>query len=465
MSVALEVLCTPQHNRDTRPPSHSFALTSEMVSTVVSPRITDILSQIATQCNVPISAIEDAYPTTDLQAAQFAITTASPRQLYSNFIFKVSEEVACDAERLRRTFKSMYQRNATLRSRIVRYNDGEGKEARTALAVIRQELPWTDFTDLDTYCQNSIGDVVNYGDNINNFALAADRKHFVWTIHHALYDGWSLALLWKEIYAIWLNGGETPSLPERPMFSRLVRFIKQPVSEDSTEYWKKHLSGYKGPVFPAYDREPKHDVRIEGEIRHFLPHNHALSISARLQTAWICTLMALSDTTDLLLLMASTGRNCPVPGVEELIGLCICGIPLRIQADLNATLRNMVERVQQTHRESIEHEHSGYSSFVSQVEESRRPPHIFNLKGGEIERWDFPGMQHQESNELLPSPNSWEMNMSMDGNLVSWNLAADSTRVGRENIQFMGDRFSKLLCICLSMEGDLGIKVGEVVKR
>jgi hypothetical protein len=447
------------------PPSRLLALTSEMLSTVVTPRITSILGQIATQCNVPIGDIEDAYPATDLQAAQFAITTVSPRQLYIDFVFKLSEEVARDVQRLRRTFNSVYQRNATLRSRIVRYDDGEGKEARVALAVIRQELPWTEFTDLDTYCKSSIGDVVNYGDNINSFALAADRKHFVWTIHHALYDGWSLALLWKEIYATWLNGGESGSLPERPMFSRLVRFIKQPASGDSTEYWKKHLSGYKGPVFPAYDREPKHDVRIEGEIRHSLPPNHALSISARLQTAWLCTLIAFSDTTDILLLMASTGRNCPVPGVDELIGLCICGIPLRIQADMDATLRSMIGKVQQTHRDSIEHEHSGFSSFLSQVEESRRPPHIFNLKVGEMERWDFPGMQYQESKEFMPSPNSWEMNMTMDGDLVSWDLAADSTRVGQENIKFMGDRFSKLLRISLSIEGDLETKVGDVAKR
>jgi hypothetical protein len=359
----------------------------------------------------------------------------------------------------------MYQRNATLRSRIVRYNDGEGKEAQTALAVIRQELPWIEFADLDTYCQNSIGDMVNYGDNINAFALAADRKHFVWTIHHALYDGWSLALLWKEIHVTWLNGGESGPLPERPMFSRLVRFIKQHDSENSNKYWKKNLSGYQGPVFPAYDREAKIDTRVQGEIRHSLPHNHALSISARLQTAWLCTLIALSGKTDIVILMASTGRNCPVPGVDEVIGLCICGIPLRIQADVDATLRSMIEKVQQTHRESIEHEHSGFSAFLSNVEESRRPPHIFNLKVGEMERWDFPGMKYQEPKELPPSPNSWDMDMTMEDDLVTWSLTADSTRAGHENIRFMEDHLSKLLRVCLSIEGDLGVKVGDVVKR
>ena len=438
---------------------------SDMMSIAATPRVTDILGQIATQCRVPVSAIEDAYPATDIQAAQFAVTVQSPRQLYFNFIFELSEEVACDAERLRRTFQSVYQRNATLRARIVRYNGGDGTEAQIAQAVIRQELPWTEFTDLDTYCQNSIGDVVNYGDNINHFALAVDRKHFVWTIHHALYDGWSLALLWKEIYATWLNGGEAGPLPERPMFSRLVRFLKQPVSKDTTEYWKNHLSGYKGSIFPAYDRESNIDVRVQREIRHSLPANHALSISARLQTAWLCTLIALLDTTDIILLMASTGRNCPVPGVDELIGLCVCGIPLRIQADMDATLRSLVEKVQQTHRESIEHEHSGYSSFLSHVEESRRPPHIFNLKSGDMENWDFPGMRYQESKEFLSSPNSWEMDMTMDGDLVSWSLIADSTRVGHESIKFMEDRFSKLLRIFLSIEGDLEVRVGDVLKH
>lgn len=436
-----------------------------MVSTVVTPKVTNILGQIATQCKVPVSAIEDAYPATDIQAAQFALTTSSPRQLYLSIVFELGEEVARDVERLQRTFDSVYQRNATLRSRFVRYNDGDGKEARTAQAVIRQELPWIEFTDLDTYCQTNIGDVVSYGDNINSFALAADRKHFVWTIHHALYDGWSFALLWREIYATWLNGGEAKSPSERPKFSRIIRFLKQPVSNRTTEYWTEHLSGYKGPIFPAYDQEPKHDVKIEREVRHSLPPDHALSITARLQTAWLLTLMALFETTDLMLFMASTGRNCPVPGVDELTGPCLCGLPLRMKADINATLQSMIGKVQQTHRESLEHEHSGYSFLLSQVEERRRPPHIFNLKGGEMERWEFPGMKYRESEEILPSPNSWEMHMTMKGDLVSWNLVADSTRVGHENIKFMGDRLSKFLRICLSIEEDLEGKVGDAVKR
>lgn len=132
---------------------------------------------------------------------------------------------------------------------------------------------------------------------------------------------------------------------------------------------------------------------------------------------------------------------------------------------MDATLRSMVEKVQQTHMESIEHEHSGYSSFLLHVEKSRRPPHIFNLRGGAMERWDFPGMKYQESKELVSSPNSWEMNMTMEDNLVSWNLVVDSTRVGHENIKFMEDRLTKLLHICLSIEGDLEMKVGDVVKR
>jgi hypothetical protein len=57
------------------------------------------------------------------------------------------------------------------------------------------------------------------------------------------------------------------------------------------------------------------------------------------------------------------------------------------------------------------------------------------------------------------------MDMTMEGDLVTWSLTADSTRVGHENIEFMSDRFSKLLRICLSIEGDLGVKVGDVVKR
>ena len=331
--------------------------------------------------------------------------------------------------------------------------------------MIRQELPWTEFTDLDTHCQTSIGDTVNYGDNINSFALAVDRKHFVWTIHHALYDGWSFALLWKEIYATWLNGGEAGSLPERPKFSRLVRFLKQPVSRDTTEYWTKHLAGYNGPINQAYEGDPKHDVSIEHEIRHSLPPNHAIGVTARLQAAWICTLMAVFDTADIMLLMSSTGRNCPVPGVDELTGPCLCGLPLRMQADTNASLRSMIEKVQQTHRESLEHEHSAYGFFLSQVEKRRHSPHIFNLKGGEMERWDFPGMQYRKSKEILPSPNNWEMHMTMKEDLVSWNLIVDSARVGLENVKFMEDRFSKLLRICLSVEGDLETKVGEVLKR
>jgi hypothetical protein len=48
---------------------------------------------------------------------------------------------------------------------------------------------------------------------------------------------------------------------------------------------------------------------------------------------------------------------------------------------------------------------------------------------------------------------------------VTWSLIADSTRVGHKNIKFMRDRFLELLRICLSIEGDLEVKVGDVVER
>jgi hypothetical protein len=57
------------------------------------------------------------------------------------------------------------------------------------------------------------------------------------------------------------------------------------------------------------------------------------------------------------------------------------------------------------------------------------------------------------------------MDMTMEDDLVTWSLTADSTRAGHENIRFMEDHLSKLLRVCLSIEGDLGVKVGDVVKR
>ncbi|CAG1979935.1 unnamed protein product [Fusarium graminearum] len=84
-----------------------------------------------------------------------------------------------------------------------------------------------------------------------SFLETSDGKAVVLRLHHALYDGWSIKMVEKDMNQTLTLGKMEGSHPSLQNIVRQMRDIRDPDAE--TAYWKEHLSNAEETVFGTVD--------------------------------------------------------------------------------------------------------------------------------------------------------------------------------------------------------------------
>ncbi|MFC9930075.1 non-ribosomal peptide synthase/polyketide synthase [Streptomyces sp. NPDC127190] len=174
------------------------------------------------------------------------------------------------------------------------------------------------------------------------------RLHLLWTSHHLILDGWSLAQVLTEVFEEYraLTAGTEYRPPARRPFGDYVRWLAGQDGEAARAHWRAVLDGWATPTPLPADR-----VRRPGhETRSAAVHTAALSeeVSARLaatarsagltlgtvvQGAWALLLARYSGEREVLFGTTVSGRPDDLPGAESMVGLFINTLPTRIRVD------------------------------------------------------------------------------------------------------------------------------------
>ncbi|MDO0924515.1 non-ribosomal peptide synthase/polyketide synthase [Streptomyces sp. TG1A-8] len=174
------------------------------------------------------------------------------------------------------------------------------------------------------------------------------RLHLLWTSHHLILDGWSLAQVLTEVFEEYaaLTAGTAAHPPARRPFGDYVRWLAGQDADAARAYWRGVLDGFATPTPLPADR-----VRPAGhESRSADVHTAALSdeVSARLartaraagltlgtvvQGAWALLLSRYSAERDVLFGTTVSGRPDDLPGVESMVGMFINTLPTRVRVD------------------------------------------------------------------------------------------------------------------------------------
>jgi amino acid adenylation domain-containing protein len=161
------------------------------------------------QCNLPDDlTIEDIYPTTALQEGLTALAVRQPGSYTARFAFELG---GADTERFKAAWDHTLEACAALRTRIFRY------ESRTMQAVIQGPARW----------QLSSAELsqMEYGTALCQYTLSSngDSAVFSLTMHHAIFDGWSLSLIMQTLASAYEGG----SIVRQPLasYSRYIRYV------------------------------------------------------------------------------------------------------------------------------------------------------------------------------------------------------------------------------------------------
>ncbi|KAH7024262.1 BcNRPS3, nonribosomal peptide synthetase [Macrophomina phaseolina] len=198
-----------------------------------------------------------------------------------------------------------------------------------------------------------------------NFAVSkgGQRTALLVSIHHALYDGETLGMLFEEVHKRYYESAPEPR--ESP--GALVEYIASRDKESAKKHWSKLLENWQQTRLVASESVDQNaPVTIKDRIFsaslasiEAAASRHRLTIAAVLQAAFGTALAQMLGTNDIIFGAVLSGRAVPVNGVEQILAPCITTIPQRVDlSKFGATLQEVFATFQKLSYESLEYQHS-----------------------------------------------------------------------------------------------------------
>ncbi|HET9117503.1 MAG TPA: amino acid adenylation domain-containing protein, partial [Pseudonocardiaceae bacterium] len=191
--------------------------------------------------------------------------------------------------------------------------------------------------------------------------LSDDEVLLVWTHHHVVLDGWSLAAVFGEVcahYAAIMHDRDAELVARRP-FRDYLRWLAEQDQDQAEQHWRAVLSGFDSRTPLPYDRQPRHAHRSESTESvtiqldaqdttqlHRVAQRNGLTVNTVVQGAWALLLSRYSDQRDVLFGTTVSGRPAELAGVETMIGMFINTVPTRVQVDETKNLVSWLRELQ-----------------------------------------------------------------------------------------------------------------------
>jgi amino acid adenylation domain-containing protein/non-ribosomal peptide synthase protein (TIGR01720 family) len=200
------------------------------------------------------------------------------------------------------------------------------------------------------------------------FHLSEAHWEFVWTFHHALLDGRSIPPLIRELFAIYeaLRGGTEPALARPRSLQPFYEWISQRDFAASQLFWKELLAGYHTPVSFASSRPLEAGDFTETlearlpliEALNRVAEESAITLNTIVQGAWALLLARYTRSDYVVFGTVRAGRPGTVEGAEEMIGISINTVPVRVRVPNDAALLPWLRELRSQHLAVRPHEHT-----------------------------------------------------------------------------------------------------------
>ncbi|NKQ37394.1 MAG: amino acid adenylation domain-containing protein [Chloroflexi bacterium] len=246
-----------------------------------------------------------------------------------------------------------------------------------------KELDWREFTAVqqEIMLENLLAAERRAGFDLTQpplmrLALAQTGENayrFVWTYHHILLDGWSLPVLFQELFVLyeWQRRGTEPPLPRPRPFRDYIAWLRRQDTAKAAAFWRKTLKGFNAPTPLVVNRpvtEQPEDGKY-GELDLALPaettavlqnlaRRKQLTLNTFVQGAWALLLHRYSGRDDVLFGATVSGRPPELPGSEQMVGLFINTLPVRVQINREQTTLEWLKSLQMQQIELRQYEYS-----------------------------------------------------------------------------------------------------------
>jgi aryl carrier-like protein len=267
------------------------------------------------------------------------------------------------AEMLQAAFKTIAADSPILRTRIIQVS-----QHGLMQVVVNEPIVWRSAGSLAEYLELDRDEEMDLGKPLVRYAMVREGEvaHFVLTMHHALYDGWSMPLVVDRV-----NQAYQGISPRRPAaeFKHFIHYLNNTLDRAACDaYWRDQLAGATGQQFPRLPFEGYQtqadslleiDISLEGRRLPTCP-NATVTLATVVRAAWaLVASQYCSGNKDIVFGETLTGRNAPIVGAEEIEGPMITTVPVRVCIDGEATVEEYLQALAEQAVAQIPYEHAG----------------------------------------------------------------------------------------------------------
>ncbi|MFT4433836.1 amino acid adenylation domain-containing protein [Caballeronia sp. 15715] len=323
--------------------------------------------------------VADIYPLSPMQSGMLFHTLYAPGS--SVYMNQLRAEIhGLDAGRFSAAWAAVTARHDVLRTGFVA--QGEGWLQWVARAV---ELPLTTHDlrgrhDLTAALHDLASSDLKQGFNVTQAPLQrltlvrvdTDRYHFIWTHHHVLMDGWSVAQLLGEVLRHY-GGQGLPAHGGR--YRDYIGWLQKHDAQASTAHWREQAKRMEEPtrlasaVASRYERtgievadgygQHTFDLNpVSAERLVAFARQERVTVNTLVQAAWALLLHRYTNQPTVIFGATLAGRPAGLAGASQLLGLFINTLPVIAEPRAGKRLGDWLRELQQQGMTAQEHAHT-----------------------------------------------------------------------------------------------------------
>ena len=208
--------------------------------------------------------------------------------------------------------------------------------------------------------------------------LDANQQEMIISNHHILWDGWSCGIILKEFFSHYnaLLAGKAPVLPVKTKFKAFDQWLQNMDTGNHERYWTDYFADVDAVVeFSAKHAVAGHkkeggvgqlEKRVDGCFKEQLERfvkKHKITMAALFYTAWGILLQRYNNSDDVVFGITVSGRSARIKGIEEMVGLFINTLPMRVKTFESQEIARLLRDVNTDLQQREAHEYTSLAEI------------------------------------------------------------------------------------------------------
>jgi amino acid adenylation domain-containing protein len=182
----------------------------------------------------------------------------------------------------------------------------------------------------------------------------------IWSSHHIIMDGWCEGILFNDLTRIYDSLKNKTPLQLNPVtpYSKYIQWLEKQDKQQGLDFWRNYLQGYEKPAplpKPALKNEKDYipeeysfviDRDLADGLNRMIKETR-VTVNTLLQTVWGILLQKYNNTGDVVFGTIVSGRPPGIEGIENMVGLFVNLVPIRITIEKENQFSKLLEQVQE----------------------------------------------------------------------------------------------------------------------